>query len=220
MSQGNSYEEARKQRLEDNKRRFQELGVLKMANSLSNVIRKKNKTPVKNQVKSKTTPVNPDFVRHSSRPRKQVTYSERFKNCKTSNIATRVVTYAKRSDALNRAMSFQSGLLSGNPSFVKSMLPSHIGMLSVPLEIRNHLPRETKVRIVLEDEDGSVYETDYRGVYGHLTIGWKTFFMDHKLDNGDALVIEIIEPTRLKVHIFKVSNDVGEVKADELNQRK
>ncbi|KAI3862083.1 hypothetical protein MKW92_011239, partial [Papaver armeniacum] len=75
MAQGNSYEEARKQRLEDNKRRFEELGVLKVANSLSDVIKKKNKAPVKNQVKSKTTLVNPDFVRRSSRPRKQVTYS-------------------------------------------------------------------------------------------------------------------------------------------------
>ncbi|XP_026379340.1 putative B3 domain-containing protein At5g58280 isoform X1 [Papaver somniferum] len=212
MAQSNSYEEARKLRLEDNKRKFQ------MANSLSNVIRKKNNT-AKNQVKSKRTPVNPDFVRRSSRPREQVTYTENLglKNCKTSYIATRVVTYAERSDALNRAMSFQSGLLSGNPSFVKSVLHSHVSVLFVPVEIRNnHLPREAEVRIVFEDEDGSVYEAKYNGVYGLLTTGWKTFFMDHKLDNGDALVIEIIEPTRVKVHIFKVPNDVSEVKVDEL----
>ncbi|KAI3932181.1 hypothetical protein MKW92_028227 [Papaver armeniacum] len=220
MAQGNSYEEARKQRLEDNKRRFQELGVLKIANSLSNVIKEKNKTPRKYQVRSKTAPVNPDLVRRSSRPRSQVTYYEglgRIK-CKTSYIPTRVATEAERSDTLKRAKSFQSGLLSRNPSFVKSMSLSNVSGnfgLNIPAEIcKNHLPTEPKVRIMLEDEDGSVYETNYYWVTGYIT-GWKTFCVDHKLDFGDALVIELIKPTRFKVHIFKVSNDIGEVKVDE-----
>ncbi|XP_026397937.1 putative B3 domain-containing protein At5g58280 isoform X4 [Papaver somniferum] len=118
MAQGNSYEEARKQRLQDNKRRFQELGVLKIANSLSDVIKDKNNTKRKYQVRSKTAPVNPDLVRRSSRPRSQVTYYGRIK-CKTSFIA-------ERSDTLKRAKSFQSGLLSRNPSFVKSMSLSNV----------------------------------------------------------------------------------------------
>ncbi|KAI3986510.1 hypothetical protein MKX01_021566 [Papaver californicum] len=186
MAQGNSYEEARKQRLEDNKRRFQELGVSKIANSLSDVIKKKNKIPRKNQVKTKTAPVNPDLVRRSSRPRNQVTYYKGLK----SNIA-RVAT----EDALKRAMSFQSGLLSRNPSVIKSMAPSNVSM-NFGL-------------------DGSVYETNYYWVTGYITTGWKRFSMDHKLDCGDALVIELIKPTRFKVYIFKVSNDAGEVKVDE-----
>ncbi|KAI3892994.1 hypothetical protein MKX03_008992 [Papaver bracteatum] len=206
MAQGNSYEEARKQRLEDNKRRFQELGVLKIANSLSNVIKEKNKTPRKYQMRSKKAPVNLDLVRRSSRPRSQVTYYQglwRIK-CKTSYIPTRVATEAERSDTLKRAKSFQSGLLSRNPSF------------NIPAEIcKNHLPTEPKVRIMLEDEDGSVYETNYYWVTGFITTGWKTFCMDHKLDFGDALVIELIKPTRFKVHLFKVSNDIGDVKVDE-----
>ncbi|KAI3862082.1 hypothetical protein MKW92_011238 [Papaver armeniacum] len=225
MAQSNSYEEATKQRLEDNKRRFlcpfyyipQTLTplLINFLHFMAQPIKchgKENKTPY--EIKDNSLKL--DFVRRSSRPRKQVTYNESLgvKNCKTSYIATRVVTYAERSDALNRAMSFQSGLLSGNPSFVKSVLHSHVG------NCNNHLPREAEVRIVLEDEDGSVYEAKYNGVYGLLTTGWKTFFMDHKLDNGDALVIEIIEPTRVKVHIFKVPNDVGEVKVDELKNTK
>ncbi|KAI3856245.1 hypothetical protein MKX03_036369 [Papaver bracteatum] len=156
MAQDNSYEEARRQRLKDNKRRFE--------------------------------------VSHY--------------------ITTRVATEAERSDAVKRAMSFQSGFLSGNSSFVKSLSHSHVSgqfLLKIPSEFRDdHLSKETKVNIVLEDEEGSVYETNYNGVTGFLSTGWKVFSMDHKLDDGDALAFELIEPTRLKVHIFKVSNDVGE----------
>ncbi|MCL7028935.1 hypothetical protein MKW94_012673, partial [Papaver nudicaule] len=222
----NSYEEARKQRIEDNKRRFQELGVKKMANTLNDVIKKKNKTPWRNQakVKSNTTPTNPDLVRRSSRPRKKVSYAESIgtKICKTSYISTRVPSEAERSDALNRAKSFQSGLLSGNPSFVKSMFATIVSKtfsLNIPSEICNkHLPKKTKWRIVLEDEEGSVYETNYYWVTGCISTGWKAFSMDHKLDSGDALVFELLEPTRFKVHIFKVSNDIGEVQVNELKQ--
>ncbi|MCL7037552.1 hypothetical protein MKW94_008380 [Papaver nudicaule] len=210
----NSYEEARKQRIEDNKRRFQELGVIKMANSLTDINKKKNK---RNQakVKSNATSTSPDVVRRSSRPRNKVSYSEGIgtTNCKTSFL---------NRDALKRAESFQSGLLSGKPSFVKSMSATNVSRnftLSIPVEIRNnHLSKEKKVRIVLENEEGLVYETNYNGTSGYLSTGWKTFCMDHKLDNGDALVIELIEPTRFKVHIFKVSNDIVEVQVDELMQ--
>ncbi|KAI3877737.1 hypothetical protein MKW98_020218, partial [Papaver atlanticum] len=241
MAQGNSYEEARKQRLKDNKRRFEELGVLKMANNLIDG-NKTKKQKDKMQVKSKKIPVIPaDLVRRSSRPRNQVTYSEdeegfstkgkemfRSKICKTSYITTRLASEAERLDALKRAMSFQRGLLSGNSSFVKSLSLSHVSgsfQLGIPLEFRNnHLSKETKVSIVLEDGEGLVYETNFNGLTGFLNIGWKLFSMDHKLDDGDALVIELIEPTRFKfmwenfvdnrtcpqVHILKVSNDVGE----------
>ncbi|KAI3894255.1 hypothetical protein MKX03_021845, partial [Papaver bracteatum] len=71
---------------------------------------------------------------------------------------------------------------------------------------------ETKVSIVLEDGEGLTNETIYNGVTGFLIAGWKLFSMDHKLDDGDALVFELTEPTRFKVHIFKVSNDVGETR--------
>ncbi|MCL7038991.1 hypothetical protein MKW94_016238 [Papaver nudicaule] len=334
----NWYEEARKQRIEDNKRRFQQLGVKKMANSLSDVIKKKNKTPWRNRakVKSNATSTSPDVVRRSSRPRNKVSYSEGIgtTNCKTSYIArvateaersdalkraesfqscllsgkpsfvksifssnwpiflgrreyllyffvsalsnlhvshlygnekvfsnilnyfiktmfllfiirethgwevhifkmsndigevqvdvlknglcsyiARFVTKAERSDALERAESFQSGLLSGKPSFVKSMSASNVSkfMLNIPPEFCDkHLPKETKWRIVLEDEEGLLYETNYNGTSGRISTGWKAFCMDHKLGNGDALVIELIEPTRFKVHIFRVPNDIGE----------
>ncbi|KAI3893626.1 hypothetical protein MKW92_034536 [Papaver armeniacum] len=209
MAQGNSYEEARKQRLEENKRRFQELGVLKIANSLSDVTKDKKKTP---RIKDSST--EPDLMRRSSRPRIKLLTPEGTgrKNAKQgiisriyliffSYISTRVATEAERSDALKRAMRFH--LLSRNPIFF---------------------------RILLEDEEGSVYETNTH--YGTRLNQWKTFTMNHKLDDGDALVMELIEPTRFKVrsplpttlffmlflHIFRVSNDISEVQVDELEQ--
>ncbi|KAI3958575.1 hypothetical protein MKW92_047606 [Papaver armeniacum] len=220
MAQGNSYEEARKQRLEDNKRRFQELGVLKIANSLSDVTKDKKKTPRKYTLRSKTAPLNPDLMRRSSRPRNQVAYSQGTgrKKCETRYVSTRVATKEERNDALKRAMSFQSGLLSRNPSFVKSMSRSQVAgcfTLDLPLEISNtHLPEKSKLRIVLENEVGSLYIVHYNG-RSKLSDGWRAFSRDHKLDDGDALVIELIEPTRFKVYIFKVSSDVSEVKVDE-----
>ncbi|KAI3991938.1 hypothetical protein MKX01_012883 [Papaver californicum] len=219
MAQGNSYEEARKKRLEDNKRRLEESGVLNMANSLKDVIKKDKKY----QARVKSKDINPVSVRRSSRPRNQVTYSEviGWKKCKTSYIATRVATKAERSDALERAMSFQSGLLSRNPSFVTSMFLSQVAgrfLLNLPLELcNNYFPNEAKVRIMLEDEEGSLYETHYsrRSRHSGLSSGWRAFSKDHRLDVGDALVLELTEPTRFKVHIFKVSNDIGEVKVNE-----
>ncbi|KAI3860392.1 hypothetical protein MKX03_032137 [Papaver bracteatum] len=217
MAQGNSYEEARKQRLEDNKRRFEEFGVLKISNNLQDVNKKEKKNQSK--VKSKATPINPDLVRRSSRPRNQVTYSE-TNRCEPSYMAKRVAIKDARADALKRAMSFQSGLLTRNPSFVKSMSPLEVAgdfRLNIPSLISNKLPKEAEVKIVLEDEGGSLYETHCDGTitYPELRAGWGTFSRDHNLDDGDALVIELIEPTRWKIHIFKMSNDVGEVKVDQ-----
>lgn len=36
--------------------------------------------------------------------------------------------------------------------------------------------------------------------------GWRAFALDHKLDDGDALVFELVEPTRFKVYIVRVSS--------------
>ncbi|GFZ13394.1 AP2/B3-like transcriptional factor family protein [Actinidia rufa] len=36
--------------------------------------------------------------------------------------------------------------------------------------------------------------------------GWRAFALDHKLDDGDAVVFELIEPTRFKVYVVRASN--------------
>lgn len=53
--------------------------------------------------------------------------------------------------------------------------------------------------LVLEDEDGNEYDSKYIAKRTGLSGGWRAFALEHKLDYGDALVFELIEPTRFKV---------------------
>ncbi|KAI3987069.1 hypothetical protein MKX01_036859 [Papaver californicum] len=218
----NSYEEARKQRLEENKRRFQDLGVAKIAESL------KPKPKAKAISKRTAAPVDPDLVRRSSRPRNAATsYAEEFveerlmRKKPRSGTCTRVrkpnekvATEAERANAIKWAEDFRvHHLPSSHPSYVKSMLQSHVYngfWLNVPGEFCKKYLTEEKMAIVLEDEEGAEYEAIYIGEKTGLSGGWKAFALDHKLDDGDALVFELTQPTRLKVHIFKGISDVGE----------
>mgnify|MGYP004712088223 CR=1 FL=1 len=62
----------------------------------------------------------------------------------------------------------------------------------------DHLPKST-VDMVLEDEEGLEFEAVYISKRSGLSGGWRAFALEHKLDDGDALVFELIEPTRFKV---------------------
>jgi hypothetical protein len=53
--------------------------------------------------------------------------------------------------------------------------------------------------MVLEDEDGVEFPATYIGKRVGLSGGWRAFALEHKLDDGDALVFELTEPTRFKV---------------------
>lgn len=55
--------------------------------------------------------------------------------------------------------------------------------------------------MVLEDEHGNEYDAVYIGSRTGLSGGWRAFALEHKLDDGDALVFELTEPTRFKVSI-------------------
>jgi hypothetical protein len=58
--------------------------------------------------------------------------------------------------------------------------------------------------MTLEDEDGSEYDAVYIGSRSGLSGGWRAFALEHKLDDGDALVFELVEPARFKV-VFMLS---------------
>lgn len=53
--------------------------------------------------------------------------------------------------------------------------------------------------MVLEDESGREYEATYISKRTGLSGGWRAFALDHKLDDGDALVFELYQPTSFKV---------------------
>lgn len=56
----------------------------------------------------------------------------------------------------------------------------------------------------MEDEDGECYETKYFTRDAMLGAGWRQFCHAHQLDEGDVLVFQLVEPTKLKVIIGKL----------------
>lgn len=64
---------------------------------------------------------------------------------------------------------------------------------------KKHLPKST-VNMVLEDEDGNEFDTVFISSRTGLSGGWKAFALAHKLDDGDALVFELLDQTTFKVH--------------------
>ncbi|KAI3963152.1 hypothetical protein MKW92_003877 [Papaver armeniacum] len=222
MADANSYEEARKQRIEENLRKFQDLGVSKIAKSLTDqAIKPKPKAIAKPRTPAT---LDPDLVRRSSsRPRNTVTsYAEEFiedrpaRKKPRSVFSTRVkkpnekvATEAQRSKAIKHAEDYRvRHVPSTRPSYVKSMLQSHVYngfWLNVPRDFcKNYLPGK-KMIVVLEDAKGAEFDVVYTGEKKNagLSGGWKAFAEAHKLDDGDALIFELTEPARLKVHIFK-----------------
>ncbi|KAI3892091.1 hypothetical protein MKW92_029394 [Papaver armeniacum] len=207
MADANSYEEARKQRIEENLRKFQDLGVAKIAKSLTDQATKpKPKAIAKPR---NPVPVDPDLVRRSSRPHNTVTsYAEEFiedrpaRKKPRSVFSTRVkkpnekvATEAQRSKAIKHAEDYRvRHVPSTRPSYVKSMLQSHV-----------YNGFWLKMIVVLEDAKGAEFDVVYTGEKKNagLSGGWKAFAEAHKLDDGDALIFELTEPARLKVHIFK-----------------
>lgn len=53
--------------------------------------------------------------------------------------------------------------------------------------------------ITLVDENGDESDTKYLALKTGLSGGWRGFALDHELVDGDALVFQLIEPTRFKV---------------------
>lgn len=121
----------------------------------------------------------------------------------------KTASYEERERAIRTAEEIQSSLNFENPSFVKSMVRSHVYScfwLGLPLKFcEEHLPRDGINLMVLEDESGREYEATYISKRTGLSGGWRAFALDHKLDDGDALVFELYQPTSFKVYIVKAS---------------
>ncbi|KAL6549444.1 hypothetical protein OROHE_008561 [Orobanche hederae] len=221
----NTYENARKQRLLENKRRFEDLGLLKLSKSLSGLT--KSEKSQNQHIRRKPTGTYLIEPRRSSRARNPVpsyrddvdvglpTLRKRSKlNSSWASYLARpieevkVATYEERARAYKCAEKLQSNLQAGNPSFVKSMVRSHVYScfwLGLPTKFcEDHLPGST-VDMVLGNEEGSEYDAVFISKRTGLSGGWRAFALDHKLDDGDALVFELIEPTRFKVYIVRAS---------------
>ncbi|XP_057414867.1 putative B3 domain-containing protein At5g58280 [Lotus japonicus] len=189
----NNYEGARKQRLEEN-----QPCLPKLAQKTDGVVEPRRSSRARNPVSSYREDVS--NIRSRSRQSSWESYVVRPLD------EIKVATEGKRIRALEAAEALQMNLKTSHPSFVKSMVRSHVYScfwLGLPSKFcKEHLPK-TLNDMILEDENDSKYEAVYIGKRSGLSGGWRAFALDHKLDDGDALVFELIEAAKFKVYIVR-----------------
>ncbi|RHN58435.1 putative transcription factor B3-Domain family [Medicago truncatula] len=111
-------------------------------------------------------------------------------------------TDQERKRALDAAEALQINLQSSNPSLIKSMVWSHVYRgfwLGLPRRFCEEHLQKVDYKMVLEDEKGSEHDAVYLRKKTALSGGWRTFALKHKLDDGDAVVFELVEAARFKV---------------------
>ncbi|XP_051122652.1 B3 domain-containing protein At3g19184-like [Andrographis paniculata] len=211
-----SYEEDRRKRLEENKRRMEELNLSKLAEALHTP----KPSPMKKAKPKVKRSLDVSAVRRSSRvadlpPRsyKEIPVEPMGRPRPRSygyrrDLSNRV--YADDEDrayAIQRAEDLQAGLDQDIPSFVKPLLQSHVTggfWLGLPVHFcKSHLPsRDTMVTLV--DEKGEEFTAKYLALKTGLSGGWRGFSLEHGLVDGDALVFHLIKPATFKVYIISV----------------
>ncbi|XP_022988869.1 B3 domain-containing protein At3g19184-like isoform X1 [Cucurbita maxima] len=217
-----TYEECRRQRLEENKKRMEELNLNKLADAL------KSSSPKSSPTKQLKRPRQPHdissfSVRRSSRfadkpppnykevPIEPLPGNRSYRRTyQRRDLLNRVyASHEERQYAIDRARDLQSSLDSRYPSFVKPMLQSHVTggfWLGLPVQFcKQHLPREDEM-VTLLDEDGNEFQTKYLAEKTGLSGGWRGFAIDHQLVDGDALVFHLTKPTEFKVYIIRAYN--------------
>nr|GMD67425.1 B3 domain-containing protein At3g19184-like [Ipomoea batatas] len=187
-----AYEESRQKRLEENKKRMEELNLNKLAQALRT---SPKPSPMKKTKPRAKQPVELTAVRRSSRVADKPAPNYKEMGLETLRIGRR------RLDAIQRAEDLEAGLDNQFPSFIKPMLQSHVTggfWLGLPVQFcKAHLPKHDEM-ITLVDENGDESDTKYLAMKTGLSGGWRGFALDHELVDGDALVFQLIEPTRFK----------------------
>lgn len=107
-----------------------------------------------------------------------------------------------------KAVSLRDSLDTRLPSFIKFLLRSHVThgfWLGLPTDFcRMHLPNDAS--IILEGEDGMRYKTNFLAGKGGLSGGWRGFAISHNLQEGDAIVFQLVKQYEFKVYIVRVSD--------------
>uniref|UniRef100_A0A7N0T1G5 TF-B3 domain-containing protein n=1 Tax=Kalanchoe fedtschenkoi TaxID=63787 RepID=A0A7N0T1G5_KALFE len=196
VSATSNYEKLRRQRLEEKKKRMEEVNLLNLSKSLSAATPKSS--PAKHRKpKSARKEVNLSAVRRFRRMagKSRPDYKEgmRLMLSREDLLIHVYASHESRMSAVERAEQLESELGSEYPCFVKPMVQSHA-----------HMPKEDEM-ITLEDEDGNESPSKYLADSTRLSGGWRCFTLDHELVDGDALVFQLIRPTKFKVYIIRVN---------------
>ncbi|GMH04045.1 hypothetical protein Nepgr_005884 [Nepenthes gracilis] len=214
-----TYEEYRQKRLEENKKRLEDLNLLHLSQSLRNLSPKPSpvKTPKPRSAGKQLVAVrrsarvanNPAPVYVEVKVRRLDMSRRTCRISKRRDLSNRVYASDEaRADALEKAEQLVLKLDPNNPTLIRSMLPSHVTggfWLGLPVQFcRKNLPLSDQM-ITLVDEDGNEYPTVYLMRKKGLSGGWKGFAEDHELVDGDAVVFQVINHGILKVYIIRVN---------------
>ncbi|MCO5582950.1 hypothetical protein L7F22_036853 [Adiantum nelumboides] len=215
-----TYEDARLQRLQDNKRRLEELGLTGMSRSLTAIFKKTKtfspRSPLKHRYKS-AIPSDLLESRRSSRiaQRPAPVYRDIDEECsklrrstprRGASVRQRWCTFIS-DQARDNAADAVSCIETSHPSFVKRMLPSHVSScfwLGLPLSFcKAHLPKNDQY-MKLVTEQGEEWESLYLARKTGLSAGWKRFAEDNELRDGDAVLFELVQDNQFNVRIARV----------------
>lgn len=216
-----SYEERRQKRVEENKKRLEDLNLVHLSQALQNLSPKSS--PMKRAGKPRVMEKQMVAVRLSARVASNPApvYVEislpRFSSprksygvAKTRDFSNRVIaTDDVREYAIEEAEKLNAKLdEEGFPTLIRPMLPSHVTggfWLGLPTDFcRRSLPRNDGM-VTLVDEDGVEYPVVYLARKRGLSGGWKGFAEAHELVDGDAVIFQVISQSVLKVYIIRGS---------------
>ncbi|KAI0495855.1 hypothetical protein KFK09_022162 [Dendrobium nobile] len=213
-----TYEEVRRRKLEENKKKLEELKLGHLTIALREAVSPKTSPAKPLKRKAQSLPGEIVIRRRSSRIANLPEHS--YKEEPSFEIIVRPRRIFKRAGLENRvyasdeardyatekAEELQSQLDPKYPSFVKPMLISHVtGGFWLGLSksfCSSHLPhRDTWFTLIDEHDDES--ETLYLAPKNGLSAGWRGFAIAHELVDGDALVFHLIKSTAFKVYIIR-----------------
>nr|GMD91440.1 B3 domain-containing protein At5g42700-like [Ipomoea batatas] len=228
------YEELRQQRVEENKRRLEELHLPLLSLALKNASPKPSPVYEEGEAARNQDRACPGAaiapgrqIRRAGVQRSisqfsilfQVTYYERIlprsASCpRRRDLSNRVYASDKdRAIATVKAEKLEASLESNVPTFVRSMLPSHVSggfWLGLPSYFcRRNLPARDET-VTLIDESGAEWPTVYLARKAGLSGGWKKFAVDHDLVDGDALVFQLIKRAVFKIYITRLNNSADD----------
>nr|XP_029144684.1 B3 domain-containing protein At5g42700 [Arachis hypogaea] len=143
---------------------------------------------------------------------KPVTNGEAQKFASSMKATTAEATSSRgeaKSSAVIRAEEIRSSLQGEYPSFVKSLVRSHVAScfwMGLPVAFcKKHLA-DKDTTMTLEDEYGKEYKMKYIACKTGLSAGWRQFSAVHKLQEGDVLVFQLVEPAKFKIYIVRADN--------------
>ncbi|CAN6460007.1 unnamed protein product [Victoria cruziana] len=125
----------------------------------------------------------------------------------------RAVTDEEKQRALTDASSFQSN----NPYCRIVMAPSYVYygfFMHLPKRFRSKYLPSTACDMTLHGPSGKPWPVRYVStpLYGGLSGGWIKFTLHHNIEVGDVCVFELIKEKELKVHIFRVLQEIVPLK--------